>query len=254
MVFDLSNKTALITGAGSGTGIGFASAKFLKAMGANVFITGKSDRIKDRAQELACPYFVADLTKEDEVNQLVNKLKQEFNSLDVLVNNAGMTSVIDKAGSESGSIENTSHSAFIASVERNLVSAFLVTKECLDLLKKSKSPRVIMITSITGPMMAMNNEVGYASSKAGLVGLTRSLALDFAKDNILVNAIAPGWIQTESQSELESKAGLKTPLKRSAQPEEIASLVGYLASDESSYLTGQVIAVDGGNSIMEERI
>jgi 3-oxoacyl-[acyl-carrier protein] reductase len=165
-----------------------------------------------------------------------------------------MTSVIDKAGSESGSIENTSHSAFIASVERNLVSAFLVTKECLELLKKSKSPRVIMITSITGPFMAMNNEVGYASSKAGLVGLTRSLALDFAKDNILINAIAPGWIKTESQSELESKAGLKTPLKRSAQPEEIASLVGYLASDEASYVTGQVIAVDGGNSINEERI
>ena len=74
MVFNLSHKTALITGAGSGNGIGFASAKFLKSMGANVFITGKSERIKDRAQELSCPYFVADLTKVDEVNQLVNKL------------------------------------------------------------------------------------------------------------------------------------------------------------------------------------
>jgi 3-oxoacyl-[acyl-carrier protein] reductase len=165
-----------------------------------------------------------------------------------------MTSVIDKSGIESGSIENTSHASFIAAVERNLVSAFLVTKEALYLLKKSKSPRVIMITSITGPLMAMSDEVGYASSKAGLVGLTRSLALDFAKDNILVNAIAPGWIATQSQTEKEKQAGLKTPLKRSAKPEEIASLVGYLASDESSYLTGQVIAVDGGNSIMEERI
>ena len=75
MVFDLTNKTALITGAGSGTGIGYASAKFLKSMGANVFITGKSDRIIDRARELNCPYFVADLTKVDEVNQLINKLK-----------------------------------------------------------------------------------------------------------------------------------------------------------------------------------
>jgi 3-oxoacyl-[acyl-carrier protein] reductase len=253
MVFDLSNKTALITGAGSSTGIGFATAKFLKSMGAKVFITGKSERIKDRAQELNCPYFIADLTKEEEVKQLIEKINQEFKSLDVLVNNAGMTSVVDTPGFESGSIENTSHSAFIASVERNLVSAFLVTKECLELLKQSKSARVIMITSITGPVMAMHNEVGYASSKAGLVGLTRSLALDFAKDNILVNAIAPGWIQTESQTELESKAGLKTPLKRSAKPEEIASLVGYLASDEASYVTGQVIAVDGGNSINEDR-
>jgi len=249
MVFDLTNKTALITGAGSGTGIGFASAKFLTSMGAKVFITGKSDRIIDRAKELNCPYFVADLTKEAEVLKLIKLVDQEFGQLDVLINNAGMTSVIDKSGIESGSIENTTYANFIAAVERNLVSAFLVTKEALYLLKKSKSPRVIMITSITGPLMAMSDEVGYASSKAGLVGLTRSLALDFAKDNILVNAIAP-----ESQTEKEKQAGLKTPLKRSAQPEEIASLVGYLASDESSYLTGQVIAVDGGNSIMEERI
>jgi len=253
MVFNLSHKTSLITGAGSSSGIGFASAKFLKEMGSKVFITGKSDRIKDRAKELNCPYFIADLTKEEEVRNLIGEVKKEFGSLDVLVNNAGMTSVIDTPGAESGNIENTDLNKFISSVERNLVSAFLVTKESLELLKKSKNPRVIMITSITGPFMAMKNEVSYASSKAGLAGLTRSLALDFAKDNILVNAIAPGWIQTESQTENEKEAGLNTPLKRSAKPEEIASLVGYLASDEAGYMTGQVIAVDGGNLIQEER-
>ncbi len=253
MVFNLGHKTSLITGAGSSNGIGFASAKFLQSMGAKVFITGKSDRIKDRAKELNCPFFIADLTKEEEVRNLISEVKKEFGSLDVLVNNAGMTSVIDTPGAESGNIENTDLNKFISSVERNLVSAFLVTKESLELLKKSKNPRVIMITSITGPFMAMKNEVSYASSKAGLAGLTRSLALDFAKDNILVNAIAPGWIQTESQTENEKQAGLNTPLKRSAKPEEIASLVGYLASDEAGYMTGQVIAVDGGNSIQEER-
>ncbi|MEY2827734.1 MAG: hypothetical protein RLZZ183_853 [Actinomycetota bacterium] len=253
MVFNLSHKTSLITGAGSSNGIGFASAKFLQSMGSKVFITGKSDRIKDRAKELNCPFFIADLTNEEQVRNLINEVKKEFGTLDVLVNNAGMTSVIDTAGAESGNIENTSLQKFISSFERNLVSAFLVTKESLELLKKSKSPRVIMITSITGPFMAMKNEVSYASSKAGLAGLTRSLALDFAKDNILVNAIAPGWIQTESQTENEKQAGLNTPLKRSAKPEEIASLVGYLASDEAGYMTGQVIAVDGGNSIQEER-
>jgi 3-oxoacyl-[acyl-carrier protein] reductase len=253
MVFNLSHKTSLITGAGSNNGIGFVSAKFLQSMGSNVFITGKSERIKDRAKELNCPFFIADLTKEVEVENLLNEVKKEFGSLDVLVNNAGMTSVIDTPGAESGNIENTDLNKFISSVERNLVSAFLVTKESLELLKKSKSARVIMITSITGPFMAMKNEVSYASSKAGLAGLTRSLALDFAKDNILVNAIAPGWIQTESQTENEKEAGLNTPLKRSAKPEEIASLVGYLASDEAGYMTGQVIAVDGGNSIQEER-
>jgi 3-oxoacyl-[acyl-carrier protein] reductase len=253
MVFNLSHKTSLITGSGSSNGIGFASAKFLQSMGSKVFITGKSERIKERSKELNCPYFIADLTKEEEVSNLINEVKKEFGTLDVLVNNAGMTSVIDTPGAESGNIENTSLQKFISSFERNLVSAFLVTKESLELLKKSKSPRVIMITSITGPFMAMKNEVSYASSKAGLAGLTRSLALDFAKDNILVNAIAPGWIQTESQTENEKQAGLNTPLKRSAKPEEIASLVGYLASDEAGYMTGQVIAVDGGNSIQEER-
>lgn len=253
MVFNLGHKTSLITGAGSSNGIGFASAKFLQSMGSNIFITGKSDRIRERAKELNCPYFIADLTKEEQVKELISKVSEEFGSLDVLVNNAGMTSVVDKPGLESGSIENTELSKFISSVERNLVSAFLVTKEALSLLKKSNSPRVIMITSITGPFMAMQNEVSYASSKAGLAGLTRSLALDFAKDNILVNAIAPGWISTESQTEKEKQAGLNTPLKRSAKPEEIASFVGYLASDEASYMTGQVIAVDGGNSIQEER-
>ncbi|MEY3470568.1 MAG: hypothetical protein RLZZ575_1028 [Actinomycetota bacterium] len=253
MVFNLSHKTSLITGSGSSNGIGFASAKFLQSMGSKVFITGKSERIKERSKELNCPYFIADLTKEEEVSNLINEVKKEFGTLDVLVNNAGMTSVIDTPGAESGNIENTSLQKFISSFERNLVSAFLVTKESLELLKKSKSPRVIMITSITGPFMAMKNEVSYASSKAGLAGLTRSLALDFAKDNILVNAIAPGWIQTESQTENEKLAGLNTPLKRSAKPEEIASFVGYLASDEAGYMTGQVIAVDGGNSIQEER-
>ncbi len=253
MVFNLSHKTSLITGSGSSNGIGFASAKFLQSMGSKVFITGKSERIKERSKELNCPYFIADLTKEEEVRNLINEVKKEFGSLDILVNNAGMTSVIDTPGAESGNIENTSLQKFISSFERNLVSAFLVTKESLELLKKSKSPRVIMITSITGPFMAMKNEVSYASSKAGLAGLTRSLALDFAKDNILVNAIAPGWIQTESQTENEKLAGLNTPLKRSAKPEEIASFVGYLASDEAGYMTGQVIAVDGGNSIQEER-
>ena len=253
MVFNLGHKTSLITGAGSSSGIGFASAKFLQSMGSKVFITGKSERIKERSKELNCPYFIADLTKEEEVRNLINEVKKEFGTLDVLVNNAGMTSVIDTPGAESGNIENTDLNKFISSVERNLVSAFLVTKESLELLKKSKNPRVIMITSITGPFMAMKNEVSYASSKAGLAGLTRSLALDFAKDNILVNAIAPGWIQTESQTENEKEAGLNTPLKRSAKPEEIASLVGYLASDEAGYMTGQVIAVDGGNLIQEER-
>jgi 3-oxoacyl-[acyl-carrier protein] reductase len=252
-VFDLNGKTCLITGAGSSKGIGFASAKLLQKMGATVFLAGKSERVKDRAQELGCLYFCADLTKETEVKELFIKVSQEFKILDVLVNNAGMTAVNEQAGQESGDISQTSYEMFTASWQRNLGSIFLVTKAFLPLLRKSDNPRVVMISSITGTLMAMKNEVSYAASKAGISGLTKALALDFASDKILVNAIAPGWVATDSQLDSEVQAGLNTPLQRSARPEEIASLVGYLASDEASYLTGQIIAVDGGNSIQEER-
>ncbi|MFM9095279.1 MAG: SDR family NAD(P)-dependent oxidoreductase, partial [Actinomycetes bacterium] len=123
MVFNLGHKTSLITGAGSSNGIGFASAKFLQSMGSKVFITGKSERIKERARELSCPFFIADLTKEEEVKNLITEVKKEFGTLDVLVNNAGITSIDDELGFESGNIENTSFDKFISSVERNLVSA-----------------------------------------------------------------------------------------------------------------------------------
>ncbi len=253
MPFDLTGKVALITGAGSSAGIGFTTAKLLHEMGSKVFITGKSERIKDRANDLNCPYLIADLSNVRDVEILAERVKDEYGQLDILVNNAGMTSVDSGQGAESGDIESIDLQNFVASLERNLVSAFLVTKYSLELLKESGNPRVIMISSITGPLMAMKNEVSYASSKAGMAGLTKSLALDLAKYRILVNAIAPGWIATESQTSHEKKFGLNTPLGRSANAAEVASLVGYLASNEASYITGQIIAVDGGNSIQEER-
>jgi 3-oxoacyl-[acyl-carrier protein] reductase len=134
-----------------------------------------------------------------------------------------------------------------------LDSLFYLTKEILPDIRKSDAGRIINITSVTGPVMAMRNEIGYASAKAAVSGFTRALALDEAQYGITVNAIAPGWIATDSQSDHERGQGLKTPMKRSGKPEEIASAIIWLASKESGYITGQTIVIDGGNSIAEER-
>ena len=134
MVFNLSHKTSLITGSGSSNGIGFASAKFLQSMGSKVFITGKSERIKERSKELNCPYFIADLTKEEEVRNLINEVKKEFGSLDVLVNNAGMTSVIRFLTSSSlvkSAIKKGQFNSFALSFMRSLFPA-IKTFEPID--------------------------------------------------------------------------------------------------------------------------
>lgn len=164
-----------------------------------------------------------------------------------------MTSVANPAGRESASLEDMSIESWRASIARNLDSLFYLTKAALPHIRKSEAGRIINITSVTGPVMAMRNEIGYASAKAAVTGFTRALALDEAGRGITVNAIAPGWIATDSQSEHEREQGLKSPMRRSGKPEEIASAILWLASKEASYITGQTIVMDGGNSIAEER-
>lgn len=110
-----------------------------------------------------------------------------------------------------------------------------------------------MISSVTGALMAMRNQPIYAAAKAGMIGLTKSLALDEAKNSLTCNAILPGWIGTDSISEKEKLEGRFVPLGRGGRAEEVASAVAFLASEEASYITGQSIVIDGGNSIMEER-
>jgi 3-oxoacyl-[acyl-carrier protein] reductase len=110
-----------------------------------------------------------------------------------------------------------------------------------------------MVTSVTGAHMAMKNEVSYAAAKAGLTGLTKALALDEAPHSITVNAVAPGWIATGSQTDSEKAEGLAVPMGRSGTPHEIASAIAWLASPSASYITGQTLIIDGGNSIAEER-
>lgn len=249
-MFRLDSLKALVTGAGDASGIGFAAAKALKELGAEVFITSTSDRIYKRAEELGAKGFIADLTSESDVQAL----ESQISSLDILVNNAGMTSVTSPAGpNEATDISQVSLEALQKGMSRNLETAFLATKYFLPKIRKSQSGRIIMISSLTGPVMAMRNQPVYATAKAALVGLTKSIALDEAKYGITCNAILPGWIATDSISESEKSQGLSVPMGRGGSADEIASAIAWLSTPGASYITGQTIIVDGGNSIKEER-
>ena len=241
---------ALVSGAGAPGGIGFAIAKSLAATGATLFITSTTDRIHQRATELGATGFIADLTDLEQCQSLINQIGE----LDVLVNNAGMTSINNPlGGDEASDLTRVTNEAWRRGIERNLDTAFNLTKAALPKLRNSKSGRIIMISSVTGGLMAMRNQPVYAAAKAAIVGLTKSIALDEARYGITCNAVLPGWIATDTQSKHEAIQGERTPFGRSGTVDEIAGLVTYLASKSAAYLTGQAIVVDGGNSIAEER-
>ena len=253
-------RIALITGAGSANGIGFRTAQLLAQHGHTVLLTGHSDRVHERVKDLTeaghhAASFAGDLTNPDTRSQLATWVAQHTDTLHALVINHGMTSIsapMEETG-ESGSIDDTPVEVFEKSLHRNLSSAYGVIKALLPLLRRSGSGRIVAVSSVTGGTMAMRHEVSYAASKAGLEGLVRALALDEADNGITVNAVAPGWIATDSQTDHEVSQGVKTPIKRSGTPEEVAAVIAFLSSEMASYITGQVVVVDGGNSIAEER-
>ncbi len=258
--YSLHGQSALITGAGSSEGIGFAAATMLASLGAEVLLSGASSRVHDRAKELVNRGYTAhsvsaDLTTDEGVEDVVRATGNLQAPLRILVNNAGMTSVIDPmdTSGESSGLEATTREAFEKSLSRNLTSAFSLTKALMPTLMAHAPGRVVMVSSVTGALMAMRGEVSYAAAKAGMTGLMRALALDCAPHNVTVNAVAPGWIATESQTENEITEGKASPMGRSGTPEEVASAIAWLVSPLASYITGQTIVVDGGNSIAEER-
>ena len=253
---NLSDRVAIVTGCGSASGIGIATARVLGQLGAVVVMTATGDHVHDRVVELASEGLEvrgipADLTSPAGAQAVVDFAVAELGGPSILVNNAGMTS----QGSvvESGSATDITEGEWHRGLQRNLDTAFFMSRAVIPHMRNQSLGRIVFVTSVTGALMAMRGEAAYAAAKAGMVGLMRSIAVDEARSGITANAVAPGWIATGAQTDAERAQGFHVPLGRSAQPAEVAATIAMLCVPGAAYTTGQVIAVDGGNSIGEER-
>jgi 3-oxoacyl-[acyl-carrier protein] reductase len=239
---DLTGKVALVTG---GTrGIGRAIAQTLYGAGAKVAITGRDlDRatataaeLGDRSIGLAC-----EMTDPAQIEAAVAATEQRLGPIDILVNNAGLT--------RDQILLRMSESDWDAVLDANLKGAFLAIKAVTKGMMKRRAGRIVNITSVVG-LTGNKGQANYAASKAGLIGLSKSVAKEYASRNILVNCVAPGFIETDMTDGLpgEAKTALlqQIALGRLGKPEDVAGAVLYLASDLATYMTGQVLVVDGG--------
>jgi len=250
---DLDGQVALVTGVGSPDGIGFAIAKRLAEEGMTLAITSTADRVFERARELPAQVLArpADLTVAEQANALVSGVIGRLGAIDVLVNNAGMSQV--GRPDDARPFAELAEEEWDRTVARNLKTTFNVTRAVLPSMLERGRGRIVNLSSVTGPLAAIHGESAYATAKAGIDGLTRSLALEAGPRGVRVNAVAPGWIATPNLSADSLAAGSRTPLGRPGTPEEVADLVAFLASERAGYLTGQSIVIDGGNLLQERR-
>jgi len=241
---DLNGKVALVTGGSQG--IGKTISLKLASMGADIAICSVPDKGVDVEQEIKAlgrnaKAYITDVSNKAQVESLVEDVLSEFGKVDVLVNNAGIT--------RDNLTIRMSEEDFDKVIAINLKGVFSVSQAIAKSMMKSGGGTIVNISSVIG-LHGNAGQANYSASKAGVIGLTKSFAKELAKRNIRVNAVAPGFIQTAMTDVLSDKVKetilQQVPLSRLGRPEEVAQAVAFLASDMSSYITGQVIVIDGG--------
>jgi len=241
-----SNRIALVTGSGRGIGRAIALELASKGIAVAVNYSRSSDGAEKTCEEirlLGVPAMVvkADVTDMDSVKNMFLAVKEELGNVDILVNNAGIT--------RDNLLIRMKDDEWKDVINANLTSAFYCSREAVRPMMKKKWGRIVNLSSV----VALTGNIGqtnYASSKAGVIGLTKSLAREYGAKGITVNAIAPGFIDTDMTRSLGDKARYamlsQIPLGRAGSPEDVAKVTAFLVSDEACYITGQVLAVDGG--------
>ena len=242
----LSGKCAIITGASRG--IGKAIALKLASLGANIVLNYRSSEkeaieVENKIKEMGVEVLSVkgDISKLEEVENLVAKAKEKFGTIDIMVNNAGIT--------KDTLLLRMKEEDFDSVIDINLKGVFNCLKSITPIMVRQKHGKIINLSSVVG-ISGNAGQVNYAASKAGVIGMTKSLAKEVGSRGINVNAVAPGFIKTDMTNELGDKfkeeAKKNIPLKRFGEPEDVAEVVAFLASESSNYVTGQVIHVDGG--------
>lgn len=256
----LENRVAIVTGGAMGNGLGIVKV-FLKN-GADVIILDYAKELNETLEELKKEYqkvsgIQVDIRDEIKLHNIVEEIIQEKGKIDILVNNAGVAKLVPF-------LEMTDEIRDYH-FDINIKGTWNVTKEVLPYMKKQKYGRIVNLSSVTGPMVADSGEVAYATTKAALMGFTKALAIEVVEDNITVNAIQPGYIMTPMVEKIAKDSDSKNPqsvvdgiaegipMKRLGTIEELGYLALFLASDESSYITGQGFVIDGGSTLPETK-